>query len=386
MGTKNIFRQEYIKAFDTVNTEIMLEKLHRYGLPVDWFKHYLENRKQYTFINGAESADREVNCGVPQGSILGPLLFLLYINDLPHAAALLALLYADDTTLMLAHKDPKELYRILNHNLEKMEDWFAANFLTLHPKKTRFIHYGKKPEELSLSLCGDKIEQIHDAGKEKSFKLVGVHLDENLTWKHHIGHIRTKVLKSMIMIIKAKHTIPRPIKIMLHKALVQCHIDYCLPIWGSAKLHIIKPLTTAIKKALRAATGSRYNAHTQPLHALTGTLTLAHLHEYKCLKIGVQAKLGRLPRGLEGCFNFSHPERNNRSTDTLSMVTPRFKTDLMRKLPHVQIPEIWNKQELPAIMSRGVMFLKCNYFSIRMREYEGFLCERSHCYTCTQET
>ena len=134
------------KAFDTVNHEILLKKLELYGvrgLPNLLIRDYLMNRKQYVQFNNHTSEMNIVNCGVPQGSILGPLLFLLYINDMPLVCKqLLFILFADDTNILYSNSDPMQLMNIVNSDLAILSDWFKANKLSLKVQKTSFIMFG----------------------------------------------------------------------------------------------------------------------------------------------------------------------------------------------------------------------------------------------------
>ena len=130
------------KAFDTCNHKILISKLEKYGIKnieLTWFKSYLENRKQFVSIKEKCSPLLDITLGVPQGSILGPLLFLLYINDLPLASKLLTLLFADDTTLLFSHDDINVLIEEVNKEFKKVCEFFRTNRLVLHPDKTKFI-------------------------------------------------------------------------------------------------------------------------------------------------------------------------------------------------------------------------------------------------------
>ena len=135
------------KAFDTVDHEILLKKISTYGVRDSanlWFKNYLSDREQFVSINGIKSGKKKMRCGVPQGSVLGPLLFLLFINDLPNATDFLTLLFADDTTFQVSDQDPNKLFEIANSELEKATNWFTANKLTLNVKKTKFMIFSEK--------------------------------------------------------------------------------------------------------------------------------------------------------------------------------------------------------------------------------------------------
>ncbi len=127
------------KAFDTINHKILLSKLQYYGIrgvPLLWFDSYLTNRKQYVYYNNVSSSKSDIKCGVPQGSILGPLLFLLYINDIVKSSSILQfIIFADDTNLFFSSKNFIDLARTVNAELVKLSDWFCANKLSLNVKK-----------------------------------------------------------------------------------------------------------------------------------------------------------------------------------------------------------------------------------------------------------
>ena len=174
-----------------------LKKLKHYGIrnkSNEWFKNYLTEREQFVEINGINSAKVQIKCGVPQGSVLGPHLFLIFINDLPYETDLLTLLFADDTTFQVSGVDIKEIFEIANSELAKASNWFKANKLTLHVKKTKFMIFSGHNKDidlnnLSIQIDDKKVEQIGNNCKEKYFKFVGHVLDVNLTWEGHIEHI-----------------------------------------------------------------------------------------------------------------------------------------------------------------------------------------------------
>ena len=182
------------KAFDTCNIEIMLKKLHHYGFrdtPLKWFKNYLTGRKQYVEINGFKSKEKTTSHGVPQGSILGPILFLIYINDFPLATSLFSSLFADDTMLTKSSNNVKQLQDTSNLELNKVSTWFKANKLSLNISKTKYMIFRNEKmtkicNNFELFIDGTKLERVGKEFETKSFKFVGVHLDETLNWDYHI--------------------------------------------------------------------------------------------------------------------------------------------------------------------------------------------------------
>ena len=159
---------------------------------LNWFRDYLSNRTQCVLYDGVPSELLPVKCGVPQGSILGPLLFLLYVNDLPNAATnLFSVLYADDTNMFASGKDMNNLVSNLNSTLLTVSDWLKANKLSINVKKTHYMVWYPRSftmdRSLPLEFNGQQIEEVSET------KFLGVILDNGLTWKSHIRHVRNKV-------------------------------------------------------------------------------------------------------------------------------------------------------------------------------------------------
>ncbi len=200
------------KAFDCVDHAILIEKLRKFGCvgnTLNWFKSYLTNRKQMCKVNQTTSKCRTVSCGVPQGSNLGPILFLLYVNDLPNCLkSTTASMFADDTNLTASGSTSTELYNKLNNDLENIHQWLLANKLTLNTSKTEYMivgsrqRLGKIDEEAEIKLGDNKIKKISET------KTLGVIVDDQLKWNSHINMVATKVSKGIGMIRRMKAFVP----------------------------------------------------------------------------------------------------------------------------------------------------------------------------------
>ena len=182
------------KAFDTINHDIILQKLEFYGVrgvALNWIKSYLYDRKQYVLYNSQRSGIRPIECGVPQGSVVGPLLFIIYTNDLPsclnHSKAIL---FADDTTLYTSSDNPINNFALMNEDLDCLTDWFRANKLSLNVSKTNYMIFSNQnlvnnDHELKLANC--------PLSKTACAKFLGLYIDENLKWNEHIQVVKTKI-------------------------------------------------------------------------------------------------------------------------------------------------------------------------------------------------
>ena len=189
------------KAFDTLDHEILLRKLDQYGfrgIINIWFSSYLQGRTQTTQIGPHISEKLDSTCRVPQGSVLGPLLFLLYMNDIQESSDKLSFyLFADDTNILFANKNLKSFEFDVNHKLNKVYDWLIANKLTLNIKKSNFVILCPAQRKLSYQpkiVIFDNKQNKKVALEHKDYvKYLRILIDKNLSWKHHIDHIIIKV-------------------------------------------------------------------------------------------------------------------------------------------------------------------------------------------------
>ena len=264
------------KAFDTVNPKILLRKLTKYGIrgqPIKWFKDYFENRRQFIQTNEVQSSLLNVRCGVPQGSNLGPLLFLIYINDLPNCLRhSKAVLFADDTTIHLTGPKTNDISVQLNQDLQSLDQWLIANQLSLNVCKTHACYFKpKKSAPIShLEIRGNRITITN------SIKYLGIHIDDELSWKTHISFLTNKINKSIGLVCKIRRFLNRQSLLNIYYSLVHSNIIYCLEIWGTAYNTTLLPLTSAQKKIIRVICRAPYRAHSKPLFTDLGIRNLTN--------------------------------------------------------------------------------------------------------------
>ena len=243
---------DFSKAFDMVDHDILLDKLYHYGirgLALKWLQSYLSDRKQFVSINGADSSSRHMKYGVPQGSILGPLLFVIYINDLPSINKLATfILYADDANIIITGENIHEVEDKLNQLTNSLVNWVNVNGLLLNLKKTNYMLFSRQRinQSPTVLISNVNIQRVNEA------KFLGVVMDEKLSWSTHIKALKSKMARYVGIMYRIKSHIPLQIRVQIFHSFVQSHLNYCSLVWGFATKSHIESLFAQQKKGMRA--------------------------------------------------------------------------------------------------------------------------------------
>ena len=272
------------KAFDTVNHSILLQKLEIYGVRgiiQNWFKSYLSNRKQYTVLSNHESELESISCGVPQGSVLGPLLFLIYINDIQYAISsnyTKVKLFADDTNLFVHNRDPAQLFHLANTCMAQLYEWFTVNRLSLNLDKTCYSIFGPNHKDMKgfkLYINSKEIKHV------ECCKYLGILIDSDLKWQDHINYIYNKLIKFTSIFYKIRTKLPEEVLRMIYFAFVHSHLSYGIEVYANTTANHLSKLNVLNNRILRIVQKKSIKTHNNDLYKSYFTLPL-QLLELKC--------------------------------------------------------------------------------------------------------
>ena len=308
-----------------------------------WFRSYLTDRTQRVFVNGELSENKNIKHGVPQGSVLRPILFLLYINDVPNASNIIQFhLFADGTSLFYSSTSIDQLEEVVNSALLNISDWLTANELTFNTSTSNFMITKPRQRKLFKNV---KLKINNEISHESEcVKYLGVLMDKSLTWKEHIQYINTKLAKNIGILAKLRYFTPQDTLCSIYNAFISPYVNYCTIIWGGASTAILDPLSKSFKKAARIVFFEKQTAPSKLLFKTLKSLTLEGTYNLECAKFMFDISKGRFEDFLSKYFQLS---KDRHKIQTRQATSGRFsftKTRTKHKLSFITIlgVRIWN--------------------------------------------
>lgn len=334
------------KAFDLVDHNILLKKLELYrfsNLTLKLFASYLNNRKQVVQHGNLKSELMDIVSGVPQGSILGPLLFLIYINDIAFVCDNINIdLYADDNSLHETGYTLSEIETKLQFQLTKICVWCKENNMAINPQKTKCMTFGSKIKLKSISQLHLTIEN-HVLDSVRSEKSLGVILDNCLTWKDHIDSVCKRISSKIALLKRIVYFLNDEMKLLFYNAYILPYIDYCCTIWGKNKTHT-KKIFTLQKRALRIITSGHEYSSTMQMFKENKVLTVFDRCKYHTAILVYKTLNNSVPSYMSEILSFSENSVYNlRSVSNNDLIlSTRPNTNYMKDTFMYFSIDVWN--------------------------------------------
>ena len=337
------------KAFDLVDHKILVSKLHYFNIDdsaISWFSSYLDNRQQFVRLHGASSESSSIISGVPQGSVLGPLLFLLYINDLPNfIKSSVTDIFADDTSLSTFNTSLDVVKTALADDLINVDVWCRSNLMVLNSSKSKVMYLSSKGKAFHTSLNISPIvfngEQIECSESEK---LLGLIVDKTLSWSLHVDAVIKKCSSLLYLLSRIKIFLSIPLRKLFYNAYILPHLDYCCVIWGNCDSALIDKIVKFQKRAARLILDKDIHFPSQELFSLLNWQTFPERVRFQTAVMVYKIVNGQAPIYLQNMLipTTNIHNRELRSSSHLQFYPPKPNSEILRKAFSYSGSIVWN--------------------------------------------
>ena len=345
------------KAFDMVNHRLLINKLNSLGITGienNWFNSYLKNRTQCVSINGTVSTNNIIMSGVPQGSILGPLLFLLFINDMPENILNSTVdMYADDTLIYMCHEDPNVIAKCLNEDLASLSKWLDDNLMKANVSKTKIMLLGtptktSKINNINVFMNDNKVEKVN------LFKYLGVTIDSNLKWNDQIGNVCRKLCNCLGILRRIKPFVPHSSLVTIYNTMFLPHLDYGMLVWSNCGESNLNKLQKLQNTAMRIILGAPFRTHIKDMLKSLGFVDVRNRISYVTGCMMYKMINGMTPSYLNGLFKYVNNVHSvcTRQSQAGNLYIPKCNTNYGKNSFRYKGSVLWN------VISRNIR--NCN--------------------------
>lgn len=332
------------RAFDTVNHGRLISKLSSYNMSpqaLSWFESYLQGREQCVVIDHVKSAPCKIKTGIPQGTILGPVLFSLYVNELPEVCPEVGLqMYADDTVVYVSGKSPVVIGNTLTKSLEKVSNWLNKSCLTLNLRKTKSMCFSIQRtriiNDLDVKMNGELIDQVEQE------KYLGVILDSQLNFKSHIKNISRKMKVSINCFRMIRNSLTFECAHVFLNTMIMSHLSYCTTVWSQTSQTTLKPIERLYNCALKILDKKPIRFHHCYILSKHKILNFVNFVNFRHIKLFFKCLTGLAPEPLCKFVNRLDTSRSTRAATGGDCKVPFCKTYFAQNVFSVKGANLWN--------------------------------------------
>ena len=342
------------KAFDCLDHKLLLHKLKKLGLTEPtllWMKSYLENRNQVTKFKNFISSTGITNTGVPQGSILGPLLFICFTNDLPENLSEICKVnaYADDTQLIITAKSTQELKEKIESAIEMAQSWFRNNLMKINSDKTNILIFNTSPETKNIKIKIKHNEHIIEKKSEPFVEILGIYIDQDLNWKKQINRIKRNAMGKIRNLSRIYHLLPLKHRINLYSAIVSPMFDYGDVLWSGCSQKLRNSLQRIQNFAIKSILGKKRRYSTRKCFKQLKLLTLEQRREIHLTVFAHKALLNQSSKNLHIQISALKSKFNTRNSSKYKLMIPSHRTAKFTRSPLFKMVMAWNNtpEDLP---------------------------------------